>query len=114
MATILVISDYVQALKAEVGQPLKQLYPHADIRFCLFDDVLLNELANGLQPILILMDMGADNLMIMNELRSFACLARTPMLMLRAGATKRKVEVENDGLGWLYQSLNTPSKYQLN
>lgn len=114
MATILVISDYVQALKAEVGEPLRQLYPHAEIRFCLFDEILLDELTNSLLPILILMDMGADNLLIMKELRSFACLSRTPMLMLRAEATKRKAEAETEGLGWLYNTLNTHRQYQLN
>ncbi|WP_144051605.1 hypothetical protein [Fibrisoma limi] len=114
MDTILVISDYVQALKAEVGEPLRRLYPNAEIRFCLFDGELLNELTSGLLPILILMDMGADNLLIMKELRSFACLSRTPMLMLRAEATKRKVEAESEGIGWLYNTLNTHHQYQLN
>ncbi|WP_071506644.1 hypothetical protein [Arsenicibacter rosenii] len=97
MQTILVITDQEQETKAELKGSLLKMNPLASILFRRFDAGLMDELMTGsLQtvPYLIFISSCMEGLSMLKELKASPMLSRIPVLMLQAGATRRKARFD--------------------
>lgn len=94
MATVLVLTQDVEQLNAQLGLTLQQIYSQLTLKIRRIDSDLIADLTSGIPPLLILIDSCGESLAILKDLKAHPSLCRIPVLMLRAVATLQKACIE--------------------
>ncbi|WP_338868590.1 hypothetical protein WBJ53_17920 [Spirosoma sp. SC4-14] len=94
MATVLVLTQDIEQLNAQLGPTLQQIYSQLTLKIRQIDSGLLADLTSGAPPLMILIDSCVESLAVLKELKAHPGLCRIPVLMLRAVATLQKACIE--------------------